>query len=88
MNGPPQLRRQVTEAHHAFMAALDAAEKQFAGRLPPDERLAIAAQFVGQLIGELPEQYDPDSVMQAVAGNMAAGNKQATDGKGRGVLVQ
>lgn len=69
-------------AHNAFMAKLDEAEKTFAGTLPPIERLAIAAQFVGQLIGEI-DDYAPADVMQTVAHAMEAGNAHAT-GKSSG----
>lgn len=66
--------------HNAFMGKLDEAHKQFAVALPPIERLAITAQFVGQLIGELGDQYDPAAIMSTVAQAMEAGNDAATAG--------
>ncbi|MCA9271259.1 MAG: hypothetical protein KDA41_22405 [Planctomycetales bacterium] len=74
--------REPGEAHQAYMRHLDEADKRFAASLPPAERLAIAAQFVGQLIGEMPDHYDKREIMQVVAGNMEAGNQQATGGTG------
>ena len=72
--------REPGEAHQAFMRKLDEADRQFQGALPPAERLAIASQFVGQLIGEMPDHFDKREIMQVVAGNMEAGNQQSTGG--------
>jgi hypothetical protein len=79
-----QHTRDPGPTHQAFMAKLDDADREFAGRLSPTERLAIAAQFVGQLIAELPDgQYDPTDVMATVSGNMKAGNDHAAKGGSR-----
>ncbi len=74
--------RDPGQAHHAFIRKLDDANKAFADTLSPTERLAIAAQFVGQLIGELGDQYDPREIMDATARNIQAGNDEATGGTG------
>lgn len=79
--------REPGEAHQAFMRKLDEADRQFQGALPPAERLAIAAQFVGQLIGEMPDHFDKREIMQTVAGNMEAGNQAATAGTGSPLQV-
>ncbi len=76
-NEPNTQRRMTTEPHQAFMKRLSDAEQEFAGRIPPDERLALTAQFLGQCIAELPDHYEPAGVMNAVAGNLAAGNDMA-----------
>ncbi len=83
---PPRLA--ASEAHHAFIGKLDDVCKEFAGRLPPEERLAILAQHLGQCIAELPDHFDPGSVMASVGANMAAGNKAAADrGKHAGLIT-
>lgn len=74
--------RDPGEAHHAFIRKLDDASKSFATVLSPPERLAVVAQFVGQLIGELGDQYDPREIMDATARNIQAGNDLATGGTG------
>ncbi len=49
--------------------------------LPAVERLAIASQFIGQLVRELPDgPYTKEQILQSVAGNMQAGN--ARDDRG------
>lgn len=86
---PENPKLAATEAHHAFIRQLDETADKFRGHLAPDERLAIVAQFLGQLIYELPDHYDPQSVMVSVGKNMEAGNKGAADrGKRPGLLVQ
>lgn len=72
--------REPGEAHQAFMRQLDEADRRFAGSLSPVERLAIASQFVGQLIAEIPDHYDKREIMAAVAGNMEGGNQAASGG--------
>jgi hypothetical protein len=79
--------RDPGEAHHAFIRALDTASKQFEHTLSPAERLAIAAQFVGQLIGEMPDQYDKREIMDVTARNLQAGNDHATGGTGSPLLL-
>lgn len=70
--------RDPGEAHQAYMKALDDADKRFADVISPPERLAIAAQFVGQLIGEMPDHYDKSEILQVTASNLQAGNDHAT----------
>lgn len=79
--------RDPGEAHQAFMRALDETDKRFADILAPTERLAIAAQFVGQLIGEMPDHYDKREIMDVTARNMQSGNDQATGGTGSPLLL-
>lgn len=79
--------RDPGEAHQAFMRALDDAGKRFEQVLSPPERLAIAAQYVGQLIGEMPDHYDKREIMDVTARNMQSGNDQATGGTGSPLLL-
>lgn len=79
--------RDPGETHQAFMRTLDEADKRFSGALSPPERLAIAAQFVGQLIGEMPDQYEKGEIMRTVALNMEAGNQAATGGSGSSLQI-
>lgn len=74
--------RDPGEVHHAFIGKLDDVNRSFSDTLSPTERLAIAAQFVGQLIGELGDQYDRREIMDVTARNIQAGNDQATGGTG------
>lgn len=73
-------QREPGAAHQAFMRKLDEADKAFADTLSPLERLAIAAQFVGQLIAEAPDHYGKAEIMNAVAANMESGNEAAAGG--------
>lgn len=79
--------REPGEAHQAFMRALDEAGQRFETVLSPPERLAIAAQYVGQLIGEMPDHYDKREIMDVTARNMQSGNDQATGGTGSPLLL-
>lgn len=79
--------REPGAAHQAFMQALDEADRRFTDTLAPAERLAIAAQFVGQLIGAMPDHYDKREIMDVTARNMQAGNDQATGGTGAPLLL-
>lgn len=46
--------------------------------LPLVERLAIASQFVGQLVRDVPEgPYTKEEILQTVAGNIQAGNARS-----------
>jgi hypothetical protein len=66
--------------HLDFMNDLKAALGRHA-HLSPPEMLAIASQFVGNLIA-LQDQttMSPDRAMQIVAGNIAIGNQAAIEG--------
>lgn len=78
--------RDPNDVHHAYLQALDDAGKRFP-MISPAERLAVAAQFVGQLIGEMPDHYDKREIMEATARNMQAGNDAATGGAGSPLLL-
>ena len=66
-------RAEPNITHHALMGALDDVMQRFA-TMPVVERVAIAAQHLGQLIAEVPDTYAASEVMQTVARNMAQGN--------------
>lgn len=71
--------KQPGPAHQALMQKHHELHERFADVLSPVERLAIASQFVGQLIGELDDvQYGKQQIMQVVAGNMQSGNDQSS----------
>lgn len=78
--------KQPGEAHHALMEFQHEVHKRFAQQISPVERLAIAAQFVGQLIGELDDTaYGKGEIMKMVSGNMQAGNDESTGSKTHGL---
>jgi len=78
--------REPGEAHHALLEFMHEVHKRFADHMPPAERLAVTAQFLGQLIGELPEGlYDKKEIMKIVSANMQAGNDESTGEKTHGL---
>lgn len=67
-------RAEPNGAHHALMQDLDGMVSRYA-MMPAIERVAVVAQFLGQLVAEVPAEYSPQSVMQAVSHNLMAGNE-------------
>lgn len=67
-------RAEPNGAHHALMQELDGTVARYA-MMPAIERVAVVAQFLGQLVAEVPGHYSPQSVMQAVSHNLMAGNE-------------
>lgn len=64
-------------AHHALITDLHAVADRYVS-LPAIERVAIIAQFLGQIVVQVPtDSYSSSDVLQAVAHNMAAGNANA-----------
>lgn len=69
-------RAEPNGAHHALMQDLDGVVARYA-MMPAIERVAVTAQFLGQLVAEVPAHYSPQAVMQAVSRNLTAGNETA-----------
>lgn len=74
---PGITRTQPNAVHQKYLNALQQASAPFSS-LPAIERLAIAAQFVGGIILELPTgRYDPQEVLHSVVANVTLGNQSA-----------
>lgn len=64
-----------TPQHKAFRDELIAAIKKHS-HLRPDEMLAVASYFVGQLVAMQDQRkFSPEAAMQIVASNIDAGNQ-------------
>lgn len=60
--------------HNQLLETLRGVTSQFTD-LPVVERVAVAAQFVGQLVRDVPDgPYTKDEILRSVLSNMAAGN--------------
>jgi hypothetical protein len=76
------------EAHQAFMRQLNEAADRFAGALPPVHRVAIAAQFLGQLVALVDEtQYGVGEIQASIARNIESGNAEARGERPRSVFM-
>ena len=63
-------------AHHALVNEVHAVVGRFAG-MPVLERVAMLSQVIGHLVAEVPDRaYSSAEIMQAVALNIASGNRQ------------
>lgn len=68
---------QPNAAHHALITDLHAIHDRYRS-LAPIERVAVIAQFLGQVVVDVPtNEYTSADVLQAIAHNMAAGNANA-----------
>lgn len=74
---PGTVRSAPTAAHQSYLDALRAADAPFSS-LPAVERVAIAAQFVGGIVLDLPAgKHDPQEVLHAIIANVTLGNQSA-----------
>lgn len=73
----PMKHAKPSKAHTAFRDDMIAALCKHQ-QLPPDEMLAVASYFVGQLIAlQDQRKLTPAMAMQIVSSNIEAGNQQA-----------
>ena len=68
--------KQPGVAHQALVNEVHAVVDKFAS-MPVLERVAMLGQVIGHLVAEVPDRaYSSGEIMQAVALNIAAGNRQ------------
>lgn len=72
--------------HDAFLNGLHQFHDQFT-RIPPVEKMAVTAQFLGAIIAELPDDLSKDSVMKSAVQNILSGNENATRNKKPGIIA-